>query len=123
MLVVARQDQQKIAMGLLSYLPELPNVAAFQRELDWYQQSDTREVLLWQDTKTQHYVAFLGIELAHAAVIVRQVIFSPEIEMVARDALGAVILQALAGRYTGQTIMGTVASQPILTKWRQAEDG
>jgi riboflavin biosynthesis RibT protein len=123
MLLEVRKDQQKIAMGLLSYLPELPNIAAFQREIDWYDASDNRKMLLWQDENTHHYTVFIGVELAFSSVVVERVVFSPEVSELELAKTGTKVLNALQARFQDLTIVGTVATQGILTEWRTVTNG
>ena len=52
MLIIVRKDQSKIVMGLLSYSPNLADIVAVQREYDWYQSDDSRDILLWRDENT-----------------------------------------------------------------------
>ena len=123
MLVVVRKDQPKIAMGLLSYLPRLQTVAAVQREVEWYRAQDQRELLLWQDPETQHYVAVLGVEKLFNTVVLRLIVFGSEVPITNRAAMGADIYQYLQSRYPDYVIMGTIATQPQLTVWREAVHG
>ena len=122
MLVIVREDQPKIAMGMLSYLPGLQSVAAVRREISWYQASDDRELLLWQNTDNQHYTACLGVETVFNSVMVRHIVFSPEIEESESYAIGAQILQELTLRCSPKSIIGTLTTQAILTKWRETQD-
>jgi len=119
MLVAVRKDQPKIAMGLLSYLPRLQTVAAVQREVEWYRAQDQRELLMWQDPDTQHYVTVLGIEKLFNTVVLRLIVFGSEVPLVQRDALGVAIYRYLQLRYPQQVIMGTIETQPLLTAWRE----
>lgn len=119
MLVVVRKDQPKIAMGLLSYLPSLHDVASVQREIEWYQASEAREILLWQSTETQHYVAVLGVEAVFDSIVLRLVVFGPEVPVTSRIAVGSDIYEAMKLRYPDKTIVGTISTQPILTEWRK----
>lgn len=119
MLVVVRKDQPKIAMGLLSYLPRLHDVASVQREIEWYQASDAREILLWQSPETQHYVAVLGVESVFDSIVLRLIVFGPEVPGTSRTAVGSEIYEAMKLRYPDKTIVGTISTQPILTEWRK----
>ncbi|MFL4499546.1 reductase [Weissella sp. MSCH1] len=123
MLVVVRKDQPKIAMGLLSYLPRLHDVASVQREIEWYQADDCRDILLWQSPITQHYVAVVGIEKIFDSAVLRLVVFGPEVADNERNQVGAEIYEALQMRYADKVLVGTIATQPILTEWRKLANG
>ncbi|MBM7617076.1 riboflavin biosynthesis RibT protein [Weissella uvarum] len=120
MLITVREDQLKIAMGFLSYLPEYKDISAAQREIDWYQNDANRQLLLWQDTASRHYIAFLGLEYLYDAIVVHQLIFSVEVTPKERLDLRQAILDALSVQYPKKTIMGTVKTQHIINDWREA---
>ncbi|WP_243676524.1 hypothetical protein [Secundilactobacillus collinoides] len=49
MLLKYRSDYEKVAMGLLSFVPTLKQIDRLQAELQWYQHGEHRQLLLWRD--------------------------------------------------------------------------
>ncbi|HJF30067.1 MAG TPA: N-acetyltransferase, partial [Ligilactobacillus saerimneri] len=49
MLYKYKNDYQKIAMGLLSFIPDLKDFARLKQEIDWYQAEDNRALFLWKN--------------------------------------------------------------------------
>ena len=48
MLYKYKDSYKKIAMGLLSFIPDLKDISHLQTELDWYQKDASRFLYLWK---------------------------------------------------------------------------
>ena len=121
MLIIVRKDQSKIVMGLLSYSPNLTDIVAVQREYDWYQSDDNRDILLWRDENTHHFTVLLVVASVYNSVVIRRIVFSPEVRHDQKLELGSKIYQALQYQYPDQVIMGSIATQKYVTKWRDMQ--
>ncbi|GEA94626.1 hypothetical protein [Weissella viridescens] len=121
MLITVREDQLKIAMGLLSYLPEYKNIATTQREIDWYQNNPNRSLLLWQDPESRHFVAMVGIEYMYHAVVIRQLVYGVEVPPTDRLKVRQEMLDALDRQNQDLVLMGTVRIQHVVNDWREAK--
>lgn len=121
MLIIVRKDQSKIVMGLLSYSPNLPDILAVQREYDWYQSDNNRDILLWRDENTHHFTVLLGVARVYNSLVIRRIVFSPEVQPKQKLKLGRKIYQALQSQYPDQVIMGSIATQKFVTKWRDMQ--
>ncbi len=114
-------EQPKIAMGLTAGLPEFSTLADVQREIEWYQSNQDRELFMWQDPLSKHYTVVIGVEQVYSSVIVRLIAFGPEVDDAHRKAVGHDIYQALQQRYPKQAIMGTISNQKIVSGWAAYE--
>ncbi|QEA34944.1 reductase [Weissella soli] len=121
MLSLIDDEQPKIAMGLTAGLPEFSTLAGVQREIEWYQSNQDRELFMWQDPLSKHYTVVIGVEQVYSSVIVRLIAFGPEVDDAHRKAVGHDIYQALQQRYPKQAIMGTISNQKIVSGWAAYE--
>ncbi|KLD60273.1 RibT protein, partial [Lactiplantibacillus plantarum] len=48
MLVKYRKDYEKVAMGLLSFIPDFKDLIHLQTEMQWYQSTEDHQLLLWR---------------------------------------------------------------------------
>ncbi|MDR3240721.1 MAG: hypothetical protein LBT37_00930 [Lactobacillaceae bacterium] len=119
MLVIVSEDQPKIAMGLMSYIPNLPTYNEVAREVKWYQFSDDRTLMLWKDPESKHFTTVLGVEKVATSVLVRLVAFGPETSVNERKKVGHAIYQALENWFPESTVMGTIMTQELVNEWKQ----
>lgn len=113
MLLKYRSDYQKIAMGLMSLLPNFKDWNRLQRELAWYQAGDDRNLFLWKD-QYDDFAGVLGTERQGTYVIVRLVGLMPDKQSTSNLWQ---MLDQLATTVPKQRIMGTLATSQIIAKW------
>lgn len=118
MFIAAKNEQSKILMGMLSYATDLVDINAVQREIEWYEHNEQRQLLLWR-TNNEQYPVCLGIESLYGTVLVRRIIFNPSLSAGERLALGKEILHELELRFPDEGIIGTIVTQPVLNDWRE----
>lgn len=113
MLLKYRSDYQKIAMGIMSLLPNFKDWDRLQRELTWYQAGDDRNLFLWKD-QYDDFAGVLGTERQDNYVIVRLVGLMPD-----KQSTGNLwrMLDQLAATVPKQRLMGTLATSQIIAKW------
>ncbi|MTV81210.1 N-acetyltransferase [Secundilactobacillus folii] len=113
MLLKYRADYEKVAMGLLSFVPTLKKIDRLQAELQWYQDSDARQLLLWKDMN-QDFSGIVGVEIRPKFVIVRLIALTPAV----RDENQTnTILDELQDMYPDQRIMGTLENTAVIARW------
>ena len=115
MLVKYRKDYEKIAMGLLSFLPELRDydqlASAIKFSLD-----KNYQIYLWKDTEDNHFIGIIVIEVGEKYVLVRHLSFTPT------DRSGKnvyALLTAIHEQYQDCRLMGTLKTQPLISNWEQ----
>ncbi|GAX01810.1 N-acetyltransferase [Secundilactobacillus silagei] len=118
MLLKYRTDYEKVAMGLLSLAPALKKIDRLQAELQWYQDSDARQLLLWKDLN-QDFSGIVGVELRPKFVIVRLIALMPAVR---NHNQTNTILTELQDMYPKQRIMGTLETTGIVAKWEASHE-
>lgn len=115
MLVKYRKDYEKIAMGLLSFLPELRDydqlASAIKFSLD-----KNYQIYLWKDTEDNHFIGIIVIEVGEKYVLVRHLSFTPT------DRSGKnvyALLTAIHEQYQYCRLMGTLKTQPLISNWER----
>lgn len=114
-----RTDYEKVAMGLLSFVPTLKKIDRLQAELQWYQESDQRQLLLWKDLN-QDFSGIVGVEFRPGFVIVELIALTPAVRNADQT---TTILDELADMYPDDKLMGTLATTEVIAKWERAHDG
>jgi riboflavin biosynthesis RibT protein len=116
MLVEYKSDYQKIAMGLLSYVPDLKDMSRLQSELDWYEQEEGRKLFLWKSEETGDMAGILGIEDNEELVLLRHISINPSYR---EEGMAYRMLDALAEKVTPKKVTGTIETGALITKWQK----
>lgn len=115
MLVKYKQDYQKIALGLLSYTPDLKNFERLSAELQSYNSEDNLQLYLWKNHQGD-FVGICGVELDDTFVLLRHLAFTPDYR---NQESQFAVLDALADTYTDKRIMAPMSMSDLLTSWEQ----
>lgn len=120
MLVKYKKDYKKIAMGLLSFIPDLKEIAHLQTEIKWYEDSDTRILYLWKN-ENKDFSGIIGIEVDgdEEIIIVRQIALSPSER---NRGVCYQMLDELSQLYPHYKMMGSLGLTSIITKWEQRNE-
>lgn len=113
MLLKYRSDYQKIAMGLLSLLPNFKDWDRLQRELAWYQDGDDRCLYLWKD-ENDDFAGALGTENQGNFLVVRLITLMPDKQLTHNTWQ---MLDQLATTVPTKRLMGTLTTAKIIAKW------
>ncbi|ANK59578.1 RibT protein [Loigolactobacillus backii] len=115
MLFKYKTDYEKIAMGLLSFIPDLDEVSHLKEELTWYQTEASRQLYLWKNASGD-FAGVIGIELNKDYVIIRHLALSPSDR---NEGNSFAMLTELAELYPDNKLMGTISTSPLIAKWEQ----
>ena len=115
MLYKYKNDYQKIAMGLLSFIPDQKDFARLKQEIDWYQAEDNRALFLWKN-EDEDFTGIIGVELNDEFIIVRQIAVSPAQR---NEGVTYKMLTALSERLPNLKLMGNMETSSFVTKWEQ----
>ncbi|ETY74246.1 hypothetical protein [Lactiplantibacillus fabifermentans] len=118
MLVKYRKDYEKVAMGLLSLLPDFKDIAHLQMEMQWYQSTGNHQLYLWRQADGD-FSGVIGIEVGPDFVLVHHNSLSPEERNSANQGQ---MLDELAALYPGKRVMGTLAMATIIGAWEHHRD-
>lgn len=113
MLVNYRNEYKKIAMGLLSFIPDLKDLDHLNTEMTWYLESDRRPMYLWRNDD-DHLIGIVCLEIGDDYVLVRRLSFTPS-DRTGRNIFA--LLSAVHDKYPGCKLVGTIETQPIITNW------
>lgn len=115
MLVCYRKDYQKIAFGLLSLVSDLRQNNRFMEELEW---AHTNEwpIYLWKDMDDSHFIGIVILEMGDCYVLVRRLSFTPS-ERSGHNIFS--LLNAVHDQYPDRRLLGTLATQPIISMWER----
>ena len=115
MLIQYNEDYKKIAMGLLSYVPDLKDPARIEEELEWYEANESRQLYLWKSNETGNLIGLVGVEVEEL-VLLRHISIDPSYR---NEGLSYLILDALQERYKEQTIVSTLVTASVISKWQK----
>ncbi|GHV99899.1 reductase [Lactobacillus nasalidis] len=76
MLVPYKKDYEKVAMGLLSYLPDFKNLQNLQEEMQLYAADPAHRLYLYRDQE-QNIVGLVGCEIGSGCQVLRYLSLAP----------------------------------------------
>ncbi len=103
MLYKYKSDYEKIAMGLLSFIPDLKEFANLKTEIEWYEADSSHVLYLWKN-ENRDFVGVLGTEINEDFIMIRQ-------------GLCFLMLDDLAELYPDKKIMGNIEASALIAKW------
>ncbi|WP_097557976.1 N-acetyltransferase [Lactiplantibacillus plantarum] len=118
MLVKYRKDYEKVAMGLLSFIPDFKDLIHLQTEMQWYQSTEDHQLLLWRQGDGD-FCGIIGIEVGSDFILLHHDSLSPEERTAANQYQ---MLDELAALYPKQRVMGTLEMAPIIGAWERNRD-
>ncbi|KRM23795.1 hypothetical protein [Latilactobacillus graminis] len=118
MLFKYKNDYEKIAMGFLSFIPDLKEVSHVQAELALYASDEQRNLYLWRN-EAGDFAGIVGIELGTDYILVRHISLNPS-ERSAENYF--VVLDELAALYPENRVMGSLETAPLIAKWEHQQN-
>lgn len=118
MLYPYKDDYEKIAMGLFSYVDHLKEPKRLIDEINWYQDEEDRQIYLWKSSETDDFVGIVGLEIEDELVLIRLISVMPSYrdEGVAHD-----MLSAVARVFSEYKIVGTLETAAFVSKWENSQ--
>lgn len=118
MLIKYSPDYQKIAMGFMSYIPELKDLDHLRMELKLYT-TDSRHQLLLYKNNGGNFAGVIAVEIQNQQnqiVMVRYLSLSP-----AERSTNNIyqVLDEIQAYYPQTKIMGSIAVTPLILAWQQ----
>ncbi|MFD1671589.1 N-acetyltransferase [Agrilactobacillus yilanensis] len=115
MLVKYRGSYEKVAMGLLSFIPDLKDLNNLTNEMTLYQKDESHVLYLWKN-KDNDFSGVVGVEVADKYIVVRQISLIPS-ERGTGNSLE--ILDELHQLYPDQNMMGSFDTTKLVAKWTE----
>lgn len=117
MLIPYRKEQQKIAVGLLSFHDKMEKYHSLLNEIGIYEQEEQLALFFWIPEQGGNIQGLLGIEyLSSKQLILHDISINPSFR---GEGLGFQLLDELKERYSDFDILGTSATKAYLDKWLQ----
>lgn len=118
MLIRYQKSYGKIAMGLLSYMPDEHSVKELQAKIKTYETDTSSELYLWKDG--EDFIGLLGIEMHEDTYTVQDLAVNPSFR---GEGIGKEMVCAIQKRYPEKECQSTEVTDAFLQKCTQEESG
>lgn len=115
MLVNYKDDYKKIAMGFLSYEPDLKDLENLKTELQLYTNDKVHRLFLYREGDA-NFCGVVGIECGDTYVLVRHLSLSPAVR---NDGTVDRLLDELKKKVAPRKIMASIENTPLILKWEE----
>ncbi|WP_407891132.1 N-acetyltransferase [Lacticaseibacillus sp. N501-2] len=114
MLTKFKQDYAKIAMGFLSFVPDLKDINHLQTELKLYTEDPTHVLYLYREDRDADFEGVVGVESANDFVMLRHLSLSPAVR---NESTQFAALSDLVALYPEQKLMGSMETAGLVAKF------
>lgn len=118
MLIRYKKTYEKIAMGLLSYMPGEQSVKALQETICNYETIENWQLYLWK--KDEDFIGLLGIELAEDVYTLQHLSVNPSFR---GEGIGKEMVQAIHDQYPDKECQSTDVTDTFLKRCQVNEEG
>lgn len=118
MLVKYKNDYEKIAMGFLSYLPDLKVMSNLKTELSLYTTDPDHELYLYKENNDDDFIGVVGVETGSDFLLVRHISLSPSVRDQATQFAILDDLAKLCGK--DKKLMGSLETTQLIVAWERA---
>lgn len=117
MLTKYKNDYAKIAMGFLSFIPDLKDIDHLKTELTLYTTDDSHALYLYREAAGEDFEGVVGDELGKDYVMVRHLSLSPAVR---NEATQFAVLRDLCAQYPDKKLMGTMDNAALIAAFQKA---
>lgn len=118
MLIRYQKSYGKIAMGLLSYMPEEHSVKELQEKIKTYEDDVSSELYLWKHG--EDFIGLLGIEMNEGMYKVQDLAVNPSFR---GEGIGREMVHAIQKRYPEKKCQSTEVTAAFVQKCSQDKSG
>lgn len=118
MLIRYKKTYEKIAMGLLSYMPDERNVKALQETIHAYETDEKYHLFLWK--KEEDFLGLLGIEMGEDAYVLHHLSVNPSFR---GEGIGGEMVARLQELFPEKVCQSTTETESFLKKCTEKEEG
>lgn len=118
MLSKYKNDYEKIAMGFLSFVPDLKDIDHLKTELKLYTEEAGAELYLYREVPGGDFEGVVGIEVGPEFVMVRHLTLAPALRT---TDVQMAVLRELQALYPDSTLMGTLDTAELVSRFKQGE--
>ncbi|WP_335869779.1 GNAT family N-acetyltransferase [Bacillus sp. 2205SS5-2] len=101
MLIRYKKAFEKIAMGLLSFMPNEKDLKKLQETMKFYENEKSWRLYLWKD---EDVIGLVGVQIISDLIVVQHISVNPSHR---HEGIGTRMLKALHDLYTDYTIQPT----------------
>lgn len=116
MLTKYKHDYAKIAMGFLSFVPDLKDIDHLQTELKLYTEDPTHCLYLYRENRDEDFEGVVGVETGPDFVMLRHLSLSPAAR---DDATKFAALSDLQAQFPDKKLMGSLETAGLVAKFNQ----
>ncbi|MFD1392085.1 N-acetyltransferase [Lacticaseibacillus jixianensis] len=117
MLTKYKNDYAKIAMGFLSFIPDLKDIDHLRTELTLYTADNSHALFLYREAPGEDFEGVVGVELGQDYVMVRHLSLSPAVRS---DETKFTVLRDLCAQYPDKKLMGTMDNASLIASFQKA---
>lgn len=118
MLLRYKKSLEKIAMGLLSFMPEEKDLKKLKETIHRYETDDRFQLFLWK--QGEDFIGLIGVETEEDTVTVHHVSVNPSHR---GEGVGKAMVGKLAALLPGKTFKPTAATRAFLEKCLDHTEG
>lgn len=118
MLIRYKKTYEKIAMGLLSYMPGEQSVKALQETIYNYETIENWQLFLWKED--EDFIGLLGVEMAEDVYTLQDLSVNPSFR---GEGIGQEMVKAIRDQYPDKKCRSTDVTDTFLKKCQVEEEG
>ena len=118
MLIRYKKTYEKIAMGLLSYMPGEQSVKALQETICNYETIENWQLFLWK--KDEDFIGLLGIEIGKDVYTLQHLSVNPSFR---GEGIGKEMVKAIHGQHPDKECQSTDVTDTFLKRCVTREEG
>ncbi|WP_210470447.1 GNAT family N-acetyltransferase [Sporosarcina sp. 6E9] len=118
MLIRYKKTYEKIAMGLLSYMPGEHSVKELQETIQMYETEDDWQLYLWK--KGEDFIGLLGIEISNDAYTLHHLSVNPSFR---GEGIGKAIVERIQEQFPDKECLSTDETNDFLKRCISKEGG
>lgn len=111
MLIRYKKTYEKIAMGLLSYMPEVQSAKMLQEKIQLYENESALELYLWKDGES--FIGVVGIEVDAEVYTLLDIAVNPSFR---GEGTGRKMVHELVQRFPEKKCQSTVLTKAFLQR-------
>jgi len=118
MLVRYKKTGEKIAMGLLSFMPQEKDLKKLQETIHLYESNPNWHLFMWK--KEEDFVGIIGVEAIDEICVIQHISVNPSHR---GEGIGKEMVQSLSHFLPFKEVLSTEITKPFLDKCPAPKEG
>ncbi|MEW9500264.1 GNAT family N-acetyltransferase [Jeotgalibacillus marinus] len=110
MLIRYKKSFEKIAMGLMSFMPTEKEIKQLQQSMKMYEEDKSNELFLW---KEEDIIGLIGVKNCDDNLLIQHISVSPSHR---NEGIGKKMVATLRDMHSGKVFVSTSYTEGFLTK-------